>query len=385
MASKKDYYEILGVERNASKDEIKKAYKTLAKKYHPDKHQDSKQKKEAEEKFKEINEAAAVLGDEQKRAQYDRFGHAGGGFDFSGFDFRDFGGFSDFGADFDFGDIFDTFFGGGFGGFSRSRRRENSYRGADLRFDLNISLEEVAEGVEKTIVIPRFEKCDKCDGKGAAHSGDIVTCEVCNGSGRQTTTRRTPFGLFQTTTTCRKCHGEGTIINNPCRLCKGEGRVQKSSKLKIRIPAGVDDNTRLRIAREGEAGIKGGSPGDLYVIIHVMQHKLFEREGDSIFLDVPISFIQAALGDTIEIPTLKGKAKLKIPEGTQTNTVFKIKDKGLPNLNGYGRGSQNVKVIVQTPKRLNKKQKELLNELAKELGEKTTPNKSFFEKLKDKL
>jgi molecular chaperone DnaJ len=381
----KDYYDILGVDRNSTKKEIKKAYKKLAKKYHPDRFQDSNEKKKAEEKFKEINEAAAVLGDEKKRAQYDRFGSAGEQFDFSGFDFRDFGGFSGFGADFDFGDIFDTFFGGGFGGFSRSRTRNRSYRGSDLRFDLNITLKEVSEGVEKTIVLPRLEKCDKCDGKGAISSSGIESCDVCRGSGRQTKTRRTPFGLIQTTSTCSKCNGEGKIIKNPCPECNGEGRIKNSSKLKIRIPSGVEDGTRLRISGEGESGIKGGPSGDLYIVVHVKPHPLFERKGNDIYLEVPISFSQAALGDVIEVPTLNGNTKVRIPSGTQTNTIFKIKNKGLPRINGYGRGSQRIRVIVKTPEHLNKKQKSFLKEFAHALGEKSQPNKIFFDKLKDKF
>ncbi|MBD3202999.1 molecular chaperone DnaJ [Candidatus Woesearchaeota archaeon] len=380
----KDYYEILGVSRDATKEEIKKAYKKKAKKYHPDRHQEEKKKKEAEEKFKEINEAAAVLGDEQKRAQYDRFGKAGDQFEFSGFDFRDFGNFGGFGGDFDFGDIFDTFFGGGFRGFSRSGRR-SSNRGSDLRFDMNISLEEAASGVEKTIVLPRLETCGKCDGKGAENSSDVETCNSCRGTGRETKTRRTPIGLIQTTSTCSRCRGEGTIIKNPCSECDGQGRVKKSSKLKIKIPAGITERSRLRISGEGEAGAKGGHPGDLYVVVHIKPHKIFERRGNDLFLEVPISFTQAAFGDIIEVPTLNGKSKLKIPAGTQTNTIFKMKNKGIPNLNSFGKGDQKVMVVINTPKKFTKKQEELLKEFAKSMGEKSTPSKNFFEKIMDKI
>ena len=373
----KDYYDILGVDRNASKDDIKKAYKKLAKKYHPDKHQDSTDKKDAEEKFKEINEAAAVLGDEQKRTQFDQFGKSG-----PGFDFRDFGGFNNFGADFDFGDIFDMFFGGG-GGFGRGRRR--SHRGSDLRFDIELDLEEVAEGVQKTIMLPRLEKCHECNGSGAKSSSDIVTCHTCQGSGRVTRSRRTPFGIFQTTTTCNECKGEGKIIKNPCKPCRGSGRVNKNSKIKINIPAGVEHGTRLRISGEGEAGVKGVAPGDLYVVVHVKEHEYFIRDGDDLYVDIPISFTQASLGDVVEVATLDGKTKLKIPSGTQTDTIFRLKNKGIPHLNGYGRGDQKIRVIVQVPKRLNKKQTTLLREFEKESGSDSNPVKSFFKNIFDKI
>jgi len=371
----KDYYKILGVDRNASREEIKRAYKKLAKKYHPDRYQDEAQKKEAEAKFKEINEAAAVLGDEQKRAKYDRFGTAQG-VNFSDFNFRDFG--FNMGEEFDFGDIFDMFFGGG---FSRSRRR--SYRGSDLRFNLELSLNEVAEGVEKTIILPRHETCDKCNGKGAEHDSDIITCHKCGGNGRTTSARRTPFGLFQTTSTCDACHGEGKAIKKPCPKCRGEGRIQNNSRIKVKIPAGVEEGTRLRISGEGEAGEKGGPPGDLYVIIHIKPHKWFQRKGDDLYCEIPISFAQAALGDIVEVPTLKSKTRLKIPSGTQTHTLFKLKNRGIPHLNSYGRGDQLVRVIVETPTKLSKKQKSLLEEFDKVSGEK--PLKNFFRNLFDKI
>ncbi len=373
----KDYYGTLGVEKSASKEEIKKAYKKLAKKYHPDKYQDTTEKKQAEEKFKEINEAAAVLGDEQKRTQYDQFGKSG-----SGFDFRDFGGFNNFGADFDFGDIFDMFFGGG-GGFARGRR--HSYRGSDLRFDIELSLEDVAEGVQKTIMLPRLEKCDDCNGSGAKNSSDIITCASCHGSGRVTRNRRTPFGIFQTTTTCNMCHGEGKAIKNPCSKCNGNGRVKKNSKIKINIPAGVEHGTRLRITGEGEAAPRNGEPGDLYVVVFVKEHEYFIRDGDDLYVDVPISFTQASLGDVVEVATLDGKTKLKIPSGTQTDTIFRLKNKGIPHLNGYGRGDQKIRVIVQVPKRLNKKQTTLLREFEKESGSDSNPVKGFFKNIFNKI
>ncbi len=366
----KDYYDTLGVDKSATKDEIKKAYKRLAKKYHPDLNKED----DASDKFKEINEAASVLGDDEKRAQYDRFGTADTS-GFGGFDFRDFGAS---GGEFDFGDIFDMFFGGG---MRRGGRRH--YRGSDLRFDLTLELEEVAENIQKTIILPRLEKCGECKGSGAKSNSDITSCSQCNGSGRVTRTRRTPFGMFQTTTTCNICQGEGKVIKNPCSKCKGQGRVQNNSKIKINIPAGVEDGMRLRIPGEGEAGVKGGQTGDLYVVIHVKDHKLFERHSDDLYIEVPISFTQAALGDTIEVPTLNGKAKLKIPSATETHTIFKIKSKGLPHLNRSSKGDQKVRVIIQTPARLNKKQIELLKEFEKISGD--SPSKNFFKKIFDKI
>jgi len=357
----KDYYKTLGVDKNASKEDIKKAYKKLAKKYHPDL---NKEDPDASEKFKEINEAAAVLGDDQKRQQYDQFGTTAdgfgpGGFDFGGFDFSDF----TTGGSFDFGDIFDSFFGGG-SGFRSVRRGPR--RGDNLRFDLEISLEECADDIKKTIIIPKLVKCPKCNGKGAESSSDIAQCDTCNGSGYEKHTRRSPFGIFQTTTSCSKCSGVGEIVKDPCKKCNGTGRIEKNTKLEIKIPAGVDNGSKLRIEDEGEAGERGGPPGDLFIVIHVKQHEIFERHGDDIYLEAPLSFAQAALGTELEVPTLEGKSKLKIPAGTQTDTVFRMKGKGLPNLQGYGHGSQNVKVVVRTPEKLSKKQKKALEEFEKE-------------------
>jgi molecular chaperone DnaJ len=360
----KDYYKILGVSENASKEDIKKAYKRLAKKYHPDL---NKSDPDAAEKFKEINEAASVLGDEKKRAQYDRFGSTSEGFGggTGGFDFSDFG-FSDFG--FDFEDIFDTFFSRGFGRHSRGPRR-----GADLRYDLEITLEEAAFGTKKNIVVPRMEKCDECNGTGALSDSDINVCDKCNGRGRVQNIKRTPFGIFSTTTTCPKCRGEGKVITKPCPKCNGTGLVHHDRKIEIKIPNGIDDGNELRIPGGGEAGTKNGAPGDLYVVVHIRPHDIFSRSGNDINIEIPISFSQAALGDEINVPTLKGKAKLKIPQGTQTNTIFRMKGKGIPNLHGYGAGSENVQVVVKTPTKLTKKQKELLREL-----EKNTKNKKGF-------
>ncbi|MBW2991874.1 molecular chaperone DnaJ [Candidatus Woesearchaeota archaeon] len=356
--AKKDYYEILGVSKDATKEEIKKAYKRLAKQYHPD----INKEEGAAEKFKEINEAVSVLADDEKRANYDRFGTADvsggfGGADFSGFDFSDF-----FSSGFD--DLFESFFGGG------RRRRGGPSRGSDLRYDLEISLEDCAFGAEKHIVIPRMARCDRCEGSGAQSSSDVKTCDLCHGSGVERRVQRTPFGLFQQTTTCSKCRGEGKTVKNPCPVCDGEGRIQKNTKIEIEIPKGADEGTKLRVRGEGEAGEKGGPSGDLYVVLHVKEHDIFERDGNDISVEIPISFSQACLGTEIQVPTLEGKAKLKIPAGTATDTVFRMKGKGIPSLRSYGTGSENVKVVVQVPKKLTKKQKELLKEFDKLGGKK---------------
>ena len=371
--AEKDYYNILGIDRNASKEDIKKAWKRLAKKYHPDMNKSH----DAAEKFKEISEAASVLGDEKKKAHYDQFGTAEPGFgaggpggaDFSGFSSGDFGGFGDL------DDIFESFFGGG---FSRGRKRQSAkMHGSDLRFDMEITLEEAAFGVTKKIIIPKLVQCEKCNGSGAKSSADIAICDVCGGEGAEKRVRKTPFGLFQTTTTCHKCNGQGKMIRNSCRECDGTGVVNKNHKLDIKIPAGVDTGSRLRVSGEGEAGERGGASGDLYVVIHVAQHKIFERHGDDIYLEIPITFFQACMGDEVEVPTLKGKATLKIPPGTQTGTVFRMRGKGIESLHSYGTGNQNIKVDVEVPTKLSKRQKELLKEFDKESGK----SKTIFEKL----
>ena len=370
-----DYYKTLGVEKGASKIEIKKAYKKLAKKFHPDLNKDDPK---AAEKFKEINEAASVLGDDQKRAQYDRFGtadtSAGGGFDYRNFS-------QGAGSDFDFGDIFDMFFGGGFSGGGRGRGR--NYKGSDLRFDLEVTLEEVAHDIEKKVKLRRMESCPKCEGSGAKSNSDIVTCSTCNGTGRVTRTKRTPFGMFQTTGVCHECEGEGKTTKNPCPKCEGKGRVLNTSEIQINIPEGVEHGMRLRVSGEGEAGLKGGPSGDLYVVIHVKEHKIFERQEDDLYVEIPISFTQAALGDTIEVPVLEGKTNLKIPPGTQSHTTFRIKGKGIPHLNSHGKGDEKIKIIIETPEKLSKKQTELLKEFQEASGE--TPSTSFFKKIFDKI
>ncbi|NPV26861.1 MAG: molecular chaperone DnaJ [Firmicutes bacterium] len=378
--SKRDYYEVLGVSRDANETEIKKAYRKLARQYHPDANPNDKQ---AEEKFKEINEAYEVLSDPEKRARYDQMGHAAFGNGAEGF--GGFGGFSGFGQDMGgFGDIFDMFFGGGFGS---ANRRTGPQQGADLRLDLELTFEEAAFGVEKDVEIPRLEKCPACGGSGAEPGTHPATCPACKGTGQIRTTQRAAFGMqFQSVRTCPKCHGEGKIIESPCKECRGQGRVRRVRKIHIRVPAGVDTGSQLRMAGEGEPGLRGGPPGDLYVYIQVKSHPFFERDGDDILCEIPISFVQAALGGEIEVPTLEGKAKLRIPEGTQTGTFFRLRGKGIPNLRGYGRGDQHVKVVVQTPTRLTEKQRELLRQFAEAGGDEVAENqnkKSFFGKVRD--
>ena len=346
MAGKRDYYEVLGVSRNASEADIKKAYRKLAKKYHPDVNPGNR---EAEAKFKEVNEAYEVLSDPQKKAQYDQFGHAGvnsNGFGGTG------GGFADF--DFGFGDIFESFFGGS--GFGSSSRRNAPQKGRDLRYNLEISFEEAAFGAEKEITILRMEKCDKCGGSGAKPGTTATTCSTCNGTGQVQYKQRTPFGQFINVKTCSACNGEGKIINNPCTMCHGKGQVRKSKKVKINVPAGIDDGQTISLRGEGDPGTKGGPPGDLYISISVRPHPLFTRKGYDIICEIPITFAQAALGAEIEVPTLDGRVKYSIHEGTQSGTVFRLKNKGVQDIQGYGRGDQYVKVIVEVPKNL-KRQK----------------------------
>jgi len=374
--AKRDYYEVLGVSRDATEDEIKKAFRKLARKYHPDVNKDDK---DAAEKFKEINEAYEVLKDPEKRARYDQFGHAGvgqGGFDAG--NFGGFGNFGDFGSDI-FEDIFDIF-GGGFG---RSRRK-GPIRGADLRYDLEITLEEAAFGVEKEIEIFRMESCKRCNGTGAKPGTSPKTCPTCGGTGQVRKVQNLGPMQFTNVTTCGNCGGRGHIVEEPCPKCHGRGQSKVGRKLKIKIPAGVDTGSQLRMSGEGEPGELGGPPGDLYVIIRVKPHKLFVRQGDDLIYEAPISFVQAALGDEIEIPTLEEKVKLRIPEGTQPGTRFRLRAKGIPHIKGYGRGDILVRVEVVIPKSLNEKQRELLVKFAKISGEDVKPtSKGLFRKMKD--
>lgn len=362
----KDYYEILGVEKGASKEDIKRSYKKLAKQFHPDINKDP----DATKRFKEISEAASVLGDDQKRAQYDQYGttydqSAGHGFDFGDFGFS--GGFGDINID----DIFESFFGGSFG---RSRRSHRSSRGSDLQYNLNIELEDAAFGAEKEISFNRNATCDKCKGTGAESDSDIITCDVCNGSGTEKIVKRTPFGMFQTTSSCSKCRGSGKSIKNKCSTCDGLGYKNELTKITIQIPPGSKDGTNLRLSGKGEAGMNGGTSGDLYVVLNVKEHDIFERHGDDIFIETKINFTTAALGGEIEVPTLEGKASLKIPSGSQPGTTFRMKGKGITHLRGFGKGDQMIKINIEVPTKLSKRQKELLEEFDKSYKKK----KGFF-------
>lgn len=377
MATKKDYYEVLEINRSASDNEIKKAYRILAKKYHPDVNPGDKA---AEANFKEINEAYEVLSDPQKRAKYDQYGHAG-------VDPNGFGGFGGF-EDFDFGgigDIFESFFGNvGFG--SSSRSKNGPQRGADVKTFVDISFEEAAFGVEKEVAVTRLEACADCSGTGSKKGTEPISCSVCKGTGQVQYSQNTPFGQFVNIKTCDHCHGEGRIITNPCSTCQGKGKVRRNRIIKVNIPAGIDNGQLISLRSEGEPGLRGGPSGDLYIVINVKPHSLFKREGYDIICDVPITFPQAALGADLEIPTLEGKEKYSIPEGTQTGTVFKLKNKGIKNLKGHGRGDQYVRVSIEVPKSLTDKQKEILKELSDLLGDDAhSQRKNFFDKMKGAL
>ncbi|MFS0644149.1 molecular chaperone DnaJ [Siminovitchia sp. 179-K 8D1 HS] len=366
--SKRDYYEVLGVSKNATKDEIKKAYRRLSKKYHPDINKEPG----ADEKFKEISEAYEVLSDDQKRAQYDQFGHDGPqGFGGGGFDSADFGGFGGF------EDIFSTFFGGG-------RKDPNAPRqGADLQYNMNLTFEEAVFGKETIIEIPREETCDTCGGSGAKPGTKPDTCHHCHGTGQLNIEQNTPFGKIVNRRVCHYCQGTGKIIKEKCRTCHGEGKVKKRKKINVKIPKGVDDGQQMRVPGQGEPGINGGPPGDLFVVFRVSPHEFFERDGDDIYCEMPITFVQAALGDEIEVPTLYGKVKLKIPAGTQTGTRFRLRDRGVQNVRGYGRGDQHVAVKIVTPTKLNEQQKSLLRQFAEESGESLDDqHEGFFDKMK---
>lgn len=386
MATKRDYYEILGVDKKASADDIKSAYRKLAMQYHPDKNKSP----DAEEKFKEISESYAVLSDQSKRQQYDQFGHAGidqrysqedifRGVDFEDL-FRDIGMGGMGGRGRGGGSIFDIFFGGEGGG----RRREGPSRGSDLLYELAINLEDAAKGKAVELEVPRTETCDVCHGSGARPGTSPKTCSTCRGSGQVNRTQNTPFGRFMTTSTCGTCHGTGTIIDSPCTTCHGSGTVQKRRKIEVKIPPGVDTGSRLRVPGEGEAGGKGGPPGDLYVEINVRPHNIFTRNENDLIMEATISFTQAALGDEIIVPTLDGKAEMKIPPGTQNGHVFRLRGKGMPGLHYSGKGDQLVKIKVEVPTKLTDRQKELLREFAQISGERTR-GKSIFEKVRDHI
>ena len=373
MAEKRDYYEVLGVSKNASEDEIKRAYKKLARKYHPDMNPGDK---EAEEKFKEVNEAYEVLSDSDKKARYDQFGFAGvdpnygagaggGAYGAGGFDFGDLG------------DIFGSFFGGGFG--SAQRRNPNApQRGESIRLSVTISFEEAAFGCEKSITIDRFEQCPTCKGKGCAPGTTPEVCPDCKGTGSVRTTQRTPFGVVQTSGACKKCGGHGKIIHQPCPRCGGRGAVRKNQTIKVKIPAGIDDGQTLNLRGKGNAGLDGGPAGDLLITVFVKPHPLFERDGNSVLMEMPVTFAQAALGAEIEVPTIDGRVKLTIPEGTQPGSVFRLRGKGIPYLQskGGGRGDQFVTITVTVPKNMTSEQKERLRAYADAMNESVSEGRS---------
>lgn len=374
MADKRDYYEVLGVNKGASDDEIKKAYRQAAKKYHPDLHPGDK---EAEEKFKEVNEAYEVLSDKEKKARYDQFGHAGVDPNYGAG-----GAGSPFGQDIDFGDIFSSFF-GGFGG-RRSANPNAPRRGSDIETQLYISFEEAAKGCKKTVQYQAVSTCKDCNGTGAQKGTSPKTCSACGGRGQVTINQRTPFGVVQTSRPCDACKGRGKIIETPCRTCNGRGQVRRKKTVEVNIPAGINDDQVLNVAGHGNSGTNGGPAGDLHVYIGIRPHPIFERRGDDVWCDLPITFTQAALGATVTVPTLDGKASYDIHEGTQPGDVFKLKGKGIQHLGSKGRGDQYVKVVIEVPKNLNSKQKQLIREFDSAVSEKNyQKRKGFMDKLKD--
>ena len=382
MAEKRDYYEVLGVSRGASEDEIKKAYRKMAKQYHPDLHPGDA---EAEAKFKEVGEAYEVLSDPQKKSRYDQFGHAGvdpnfgaggGGWGGGGVnvDFGDFG---------DIGDIFSSIFGGGFGGGGRRQNPHAPRQGSDAGVNIFISFEEAAKGCQKKTAVPRIVPCEECSGSGAKKGTSPSTCPDCGGRGQVSRAQRTPFGVMQTQTACPRCQGRGRVIEHPCAACGGQGRVRKTVEMGINIPAGIDDGQVITVRGKGNAGQNGGPAGDLNVQVTVRPHALFERDGFDIWCELPITFTQAALGAEVDVPTLDGKMSYTIKEGTQPGDVIRIRGKGIPFLNGRGTGDLLLKIVVEVPKNLSREQKKLLKDFEESTGDKQyQKRKSFFEKLK---
>ena len=383
MADKRDYYEVLGVSKDASSDDLKKAYRKLAKQYHPDMNPGDKT---AETKFKEVNEAYEVLNDPAKRQRYDQFGHAGvdpsyggGGAGYGG------GGFGGF----DVGDIFESFFGGGFSGFggsSRTRNPTGPIRGNDINVTLGLSFMEAAKGCKQQIQVQRLEKCDVCGGSGAKSGTTAETCTECGGTGQVKVSQRTPIGVIQTTRTCSKCSGKGKVIKEPCPDCRGMGRVRHTRTLEVSVPAGIDDGQTFVLRGQGDQGVNGGPSGDVNIMVTLRPDTLFERDGFDVWCDIPITFSQAVLGDEITVPTIDGKVKYTVPEGTQSGTVFRLRNKGIQYVNGRGRGDQYVKVNIEVARNLPGKQKEALRKFEELSTEKNyEKRRSFFDKLKDAM
>ena len=380
MADKRDYYEVLGLSKSASVDEIKKAYRKLAKQYHPDLNPGDKS---AEAKFKEVNEAYEVLSDSDKKARYDQFGHAGVDPNFGAS-----AGYSGnpFGQDIDLGDIFGSFFGGGFsGGFSGRKANPNApRRGSDTEAVVNITFDEAAKGCKKQVSYQNIETCSECKGSGAESGSSPKTCPTCNGTGQVRINQRTPFGSIQTTRTCDRCHVRGKVIEKPCKKCNGNGRVRVKKTIEVNIPAGIKDDQILNVTAKGNSGINGGPAGDLHVYVNIKPHELFERKGDDIWCELPVTFTQAALGYEVSVPTLDGKVSYSLREGTQPGDVFKLKGKGMQHLGGRGRGDQYVKITIEVPRNLSQKQREILKEFDTHASEKNYQRRtSFFDKLKN--
>jgi molecular chaperone DnaJ len=359
MADKRDYYDVLGLSKNATDDEIKKAFRQQAKIHHPDLNSGDKA---SEARFKEINEAYEVLSDSDKKAKYDQYGHAGVDPNFGGG-----GGFGGFGGiDIDLGDIFGSIFGGG---TSSSRNRNAPRKGERVHVETAITFEEAAFGADKEVSVSRIETCDTCAGSGCKEGTTAEKCTNCNGTGTVTTQNRTPFGVMQSTSECPKCEGRGKVIHQPCAKCRGAGLIRRNKSIKVSIPAGIDDGQTISLRAQGSAGVNGGEPGDLYITVNVTRHPLFTRDGNSVLYEMPISIVQASLGAEVEVPTLDGKVKYSVPEGTQSGSVFRLRGKGITNLRGGGRGDQFVTVKVETPTGLNNEQKDLLRKLAESMGD----------------
>ncbi len=382
MAEKRDFYEVLGLQKGASDEEIKKAFRKMAKQYHPDLHPGDA---EAEQKFKEINEAYGVLSDPDKKSKYDRFGHAGvdPSYGQSGAG-GGYGGFGGFDGDIDLGDIFGSFFGGGMGGSNSARRQNAPQRGSNREARITITFEEAAFGCKKDVSFTRIEMCDECNGSGASKGTSPETCTHCNGTGSVRTQQRTPFGMFQSQSVCTVCAGKGKIIKSPCSKCSGSGYIRNKKNLNVTIPAGIDDGQSIVLSGQGDSGRNGGPNGDAYVIVTVKKHPIFHREDRNLYCDVPVTFSEATLGATIKVPTLEGDYEYEIPEGTQTGTVFTIKNKGIVEIRGSKKGNLSFRVIVEVPKNLNFKQKELLKAFADSCGEKNNiQKKNFFDKVRN--
>lgn len=385
MADKRDYYEVLGVPKDASADDLKKAYRKLAKKYHPDMNPGDKT---AEAKFKEVNEAYEVLSDSTKRQRYDQFGHAGVDPSY-GAGAGGAGGFGGGFGGFDVGDIFESFFGGGFGGFGGSTRTRNPnapIRGNDVNVTIGLAFMEAAKGCKRQIQVQRLEKCETCDGSGSKSGTAPQTCPDCGGTGQIKVQQRTPIGVIQTSRTCPKCSGKGKIIKEPCPDCRGMGRVRRTRTLEVSVPAGIDDGQTFVLRGQGDQGVNGGPAGDVNIMVTLRPDTLFERDGFDVWCDIPITFSQAVLGDEIVVPTIDGKVKYTVPEGTQSGTVFRLRNKGIAYVNGRGRGDQYVKVNIEVPRNLNAKQKDALKKFEELSSEKNyEKRKSFFEKLRDAM